>query len=218
METLTMTVHERTERGRAARRIADAQIPAVLYGHEADSHSLWVDRTTFGRIFAEAGESRIIDLTIGDAKKPVSVVVRDIQRDALSHAITHIDFYQIKRGEEMTAEIPVHITGESSAVKNLGGILMQAVDTIEVKCLPKDLPHDITVDISGLDELEDHITVASLTFPQGVTCLADDSVVVVSVAAPRVEKEETPVVEEATEEGAEAASASTEETKEQSTE
>ena len=196
MKAETLTVQKRTETGRAARKAAGKRIPAVLYGHNVSSLKVWVDTTVFMRVFEDVGESGVIQLTVDEAKKAVPVAIRDVQRDPLSHNIIHIDFYQVKMSEEMTADVPVVFTGEAPAVKESGGTLIHSIDTLPVKCLPKDLPHEISVDISGLKTFEDRISVGDLPKLPGVTYMLEPDVAIASVAAPRVEKEEPTVTEE----------------------
>ncbi len=209
METESLTAQSRSQTGRAARRVAGRRIPAVLYGHNVKNKNLWLDSVEFTHVFDRVGESGIIELTVEDDKKPVPVTIRDIQRDPLTHKIIHADLYQVKMSEEMTADVPLVLSGESPAVK-MGGTLIHAIDTLAVKCLPKDLPHEITVDISSLKTFDDHISVADLKVPEGVTVLTEPEVIVASVSAPRVEKEETDSSEETEEKPAEKDSESAE--------
>ncbi len=186
---MTLEAQGRTETGRAARREAGVRIPVVMYGKEIESQSLWVDSTAFGHIFAKSGESTIFDLVIDSAKKPVPVLVRDIARHPLSHNIIHVDLYQVKMGTEITAEVSVHVVGESPAVK-VGGTLIHNVDTLSVRCLPKNMPSEILIDISKLETFDDQVTVKDIDFGVDVECTTDSSVVVVGIAAPRVIEED----------------------------
>lgn len=194
METIVLEAQSRQERGRSVRRAAGARVPVVLYGKEIDSQSLWVDATAFGHAFVKGGESTIFDLVIDGAKKPVPVLVRDVARAPLSYEIIHADLYQVKMGTEITADVAVKIVGESPAVK-LGGTVMHNVDMLGVRCLPKNMPSEIVVDVSELVEFDTHITVKDIDFGVDVVSTTDPSVVVVGIAAPRVmEVEEEPVV------------------------
>ncbi len=186
MEAQSLTVAPRKERGRTARRVAGTRIPAVIYGHGTESQAVWVEAAPFARAFAAAGESGIINVVI-DGAKAVPTIVRGLQRDPLTYAVAHVDFYHVSLKEAVTAEVPVVFTGESAAVKQ-GGTLIHGVDVVEVRALPQDLPHEITVDVSVLKTYDDSITVADLMLPENVVAVTDASVLVAAVAPPRVEK------------------------------
>ncbi len=187
MEKYTLEVQERSERGHGARHGAGKRIPAIVYGQDMEPIALWIDMAVFARVFAKAGETAIIELAVDGTKKTIPTIVRDLQHDPLKHTIIHIDFYKVDLKEAVTADVPVVLTGEAPAVK-LGGTIMQGINTIEVSALPSDLPHEITVDISQLKTFDDGITVSDLVAPKNVTFVADPSLLIVSIAAPRVEE------------------------------
>lgn len=99
---------------------AQGIVPAVLYGHGIKNLLLSVPAKIFEKIYKEAGESTLIDLTV-DGKNPRKVIVQDIQRDNLKGSITHIDFHEVKMTEKLTTEIPLKFIGDSKAVKNWAG-------------------------------------------------------------------------------------------------
>ncbi len=132
--------------------------------------------------------SSLLTLTVdGGSEHPV--IVRDIQIHPLKGHITHIDFYQVRLDEEITAEIPLEFVGESPAVKDLGGTFVRNIDAVEVEALPQDLPHDIEVDISILDTFEKVIHVSDLKVPQGVKVMLEPGEVIALVQEPRTQEE-----------------------------
>ncbi len=175
-------------------------IPAVLYGHKIKPQLLQVDFLNFKKVYDTEGESTLIDLKIED-KKPVKVLIHDIKRDYLSNRFSHIDFYQIKEGEMVMVEVALEFTGESKAVKELGGILVKSLDKIKIKCLPKDLIHSIKVDISKLKTFNDSIRVKDLEIAGEIKVLEKEDETVVSVAAPREEEKVETAPEEKPAEG-----------------
>ncbi len=199
MEKYTLQAQQRAEHGRAARRTAGTRIPAVVYGQDMEAQPLWIDAAAFARVFAQAGETGVIELSLDGAKNALPTIVRDVQYSPLKHTITHVDFYRVSMKEEVTADIPVVLHGEAPAAK-LGGTIMQNVNTIEVRALPSDLPHEIAVDVASLETFDDSITVADITPPENVAIISDADMVVVSVAAPRVEEKEDVAAEGSTEE------------------
>ena len=125
-------------------------------------------------------------------------MAREIQRDIIRHNILHVDFYQVVMTEKTTAEVPLVLTGEAPAVANLAGILVHGLNTVEVQCLPADLPSAIEADLSSLTDFNDMVTVADLHVPSSVTILSETESVVARIEAPRIveEVEEEEVVEE----------------------
>ncbi len=176
-------------------------IPAVLYGKEIENKVLKVNKKDFDKVFANAGESSLIDLDCGDG--PVKVLVKDIQRHVLKNFVTHVDFYQVNMKEKIHTEIPLHFIGESKAVRELGGILIKDMSAIEVECLPGDLVNHIDVDISVLNTFDDAIRIHDITLPAGLVLVQQTNEMIAAVKEPKVEEE--PVVEAAPEEGAAAA-------------
>ncbi len=177
----------------AALRLA-RQLPAILYGLGMEPVSLAMDYNSFFKLYNEAGEASLIDLSIEDPStgvqdKPVKVLIQDLQQDPVKGVITHVDFRQIDMNKEMHATCELHFIGEAPAVKELAGTLVKAKDTVEVKCLPKDLVNEITVDLGMLKVFEDVIHVKDLVLPAGITLADDPQTVIVKVARPLSEEE-----------------------------
>lgn len=164
-------------------------IPAVLYGPEIDAVSISVDPLTFERLYDEAGESTLIDLTIEGRDESSKVLIQDVQYDEIRERFLHIDFRQINMSKEMYATAELTFVGESSAVKTLGGTLIKQQETIDIKCLPKDLVNHIDVDLSLLASFDDSIYIKDLVFPTGVSAVDDGSFLVAKVAVPLSEEE-----------------------------
>jgi len=129
------------------------------------------------------------------------VIIRHVQRHPISYEILHVDFYQVSLTEEMTVDVPLVFVGEAPAVKTLGAVLIQSVDAVTVKCLQQDIPREIEVDISGLEEMGDTLHVSDLQLPLRVHLLTDPELVVAKAAAPAVEVEEVTAEEAAVEVG-----------------
>ncbi len=163
-------------------------IPAVIYGHQFEALPLQVDAKEFAEVLKKAGESTLIRLEIGEGKSH-PVLIHDLTRDPVTDEILHIDFYRIKAGEEITAEIPLVFEGVSPAVKDLGGVLLTNIKSVKITALPKDLPKDIKVDVSLLKTFEDHIKISDLAVPTGVKIEGDAEEIVALVKPPRTEAE-----------------------------
>lgn len=200
MEKVTLEVQTRELKAVADALRSQKLIPAVFYGKGEKNIHLQVDYQTFRRLYMNSG-SQLIDLVI-DGKTNKKALVHDMQYDPLTGKITHIDFLRVSLKEAVTTEVEIELIGIAPAVKDLGGVLNQIKDVVEIKCLPTDIPKVIQVDISGLTEFNSAIHVKDLVVPQEVTVLDVPDDVVVIVNAPRVEEEQAPVAEVAGEEAA----------------
>ena len=183
---LAATLREKVSSAKIEAARKKGQIPAIMYGHKSVPQMLWVDFLTFSKVYAVAGESSIINLAIGD-KKQASVIVQDLAHDAMSNRISHIDFFEVSMNEELEAHIPLEFVNESPAVRELGGVLVKTLEEVTVSCLPKDLPHSITIDLSTLKDFSTHVQVKDLVLPSGVKVLNDELTTIVLVEAPRTE-------------------------------
>lgn len=163
-------------------------IPACLYGPGSKNDILKVKKSDFTAVFALAGESHLVDLSIG-ATAPVKVIIKDIQRDVISGNIIHIDFYQVDMAKKITTEIPLHFIGESKAVKEFGGILVKEMESVKVKCLAKDLVDSIEIDLSVLAKLNDAIRMHDLKLPAGMEFVSHTDEIVAMVSELKVEVE-----------------------------
>ncbi|MCK9623111.1 MAG: 50S ribosomal protein L25 [Methylobacter sp.] len=167
---------------RATRTVG--QLPVVVYGHNIAPRNLWVAFFDFMKTYRAAGESAIVELSV-EGEKNVNVLIQDTQLDPLSGNVTHADLLQVRMDEEIEAHIPLTFVGESDAVKSLGGMLLKNTDEVLVSCLPADLPHDITVDISALATFDDHIKVSDLKISSKVKMLSEPDMIIAGVTPPR---------------------------------
>lgn len=196
MERISLKASKR-EKGPVNKLRKSGMVPAVLYGHNVENQSLSVNQNEFEKVLRKAGESTIIDLLI-DEGKPHPVLIHDVQRHFMYSTVDHIDFYQVSMTEKLKANIVLEFTGESEAVKAMGGTLFKNLSEVEVECLPADLPHNFVVDISPLKTFDDSITVADLQVSDKVEILTPKDEVIAKVQPPRdVEAElAEPVVED----------------------
>lgn len=186
----------RTIKGKSVKTLRRKNIiPAVIYGHKVEPQLLQVDFLNFEKIYKEAGESTLIDLKL-DNNAPVKVLIHDIKKDFISNKISHIDFYQIRKGEKITTEIELEFVGEAKAVKELGGVLVRNLTKIKVECLPEDLVHNIKADISKLNTFEDSVKIKDLNISSKLKFKEKEDEVVALVLPPREEEKEEEKPEE----------------------
>lgn len=188
---LKLTIAKRE--GKAGSTRSSGSIPAVFYGPKAPSTSISVKGPEFLKVWRQAGESSIVTLT-GLGGEDQDALIHDVVRDPVTEQVRHIDFYVIEKGKKVQVAVPLEFTGESAAVKTLGGNLIKVVHDLEIEALPKDLPHAIEVDISVLVDFDSQIKVKDIKLPTGVTAILDEDEVVALVAAAKEEVEEAPAV------------------------
>jgi len=176
----------------------EGSVPAVIYGHNLKKNDvIAVNEKEFRKVFRQAGESSLIEISIDEGKEKRTVLVNDVQKDPVSGDPIHIDFFQPNLKEEVEVAIPIVFIGTAPAEKDLGGTLSKNIQEVEVRALPQNLPHDITVDISGLNTFEDHILIKDLKVAENVQILKEPDEIVASVLPPQnVEEELAATIEE----------------------
>lgn len=189
MEKIKLNAQLRNLIGKKVKQLRNrGNLPVALYGQGKPTENLTVSAKDFIKVYQKAGRSSLIDLTI-EEKNPIKIIIKEIQSHPISDDIIHADLYKIKMDEEITAEIPLKFLGEAPAVKELEGNLITNKDTVEVKCLPGDLIHEIEVDISKLITFDDVIYIKDLIIPENIKVVDDPEEIVVSVTPPRSEEE-----------------------------
>jgi len=165
-------------------------VPAVVYGRQAQPQNLEVSAKEFGDLIHHSvSENVLVDLSVeNDARARRLVLVQEIQHHPLEGDVLHVDFHEVTENEKVTIMVPLETSGEAAGVKNAGGVLEHVVFKLKVRALPKDLPEQIVVDVSGL-ELGKSIHLGDIKAPAGVEILGDKHISVISVAMPRAEEE-----------------------------
>ena len=183
-----------------ARRLrADGKIPAVVYGHGMDPISVSVDRRELRQALSgAAGMNTILDLTVDGTVYPS--LIKDIQRHPVKRNVQHIDFIQVNLNEEIVVSIPIHLEGEAKDVSANGGLVDLAMQELQVRATPRNIPDSVVIDVSEMT-MDTVIRVEDIPLPSGVAAEADADAPVVTVLTMR-----TPVLD-AEEEAAEAAAA-----------
>jgi len=197
MDTLSLQAHPRSELRRRVHALRRrGAVPAVVYGHRQEPLAIQADEHTLERIWHRAGRTHLIDLVI-DGQQPRKVIIRELQRSPRNGRLLHADFFAVNLREKMTADIPLLIVGESPAVTEAKtGQILQTMSSVRVECLPADLPAQLTVDVSGLLEVDQAVHLREVELPQGVNLVhADTDEVVVKVIPLRVREEAPPAVE-----------------------
>jgi len=185
--------------GKRSRRLhREGKLSAVVYGHSATATPLVLDRLEFQKVFVKSGRTHLVDLVV-DGSRTEKVLVREIQNHPRRLGPIHVDFYQVNLEEKIRVEVPVHLIGESAAVKRGDADVLQPIHALEVECLPTEIPEEFEVDLTPLAEIDDGLRVSELTVPRGITILADPEELVVKIVHKRELKieEEVPAAEAA---------------------
>ncbi len=186
MEKINLVAEVRSTTEKLSEVRAAKNIPAVVYGHNAENMIIKMNNSDFLRTFRKSGESHIITLDI-DGKK-VDVLVHDIQREPVSGDFLHIDFFAITKGEALQTKIHLNFIGSSSAVKE-GAILEEHLKELEVKCLPADLVDGFDVNLDTLENMGDMIRVSDLALSDKYTVITNSNDVIVTAAKPKKAEE-----------------------------
>jgi len=192
MKSVALSAFARTESRRAGNKKlrAAGRIPAVIYGSQTKPQNLEVDAKALNdAIHHTASENVLVDLAVkDDAKAKRLALVQEVQHHPLSGKILHVDFHEVSETEKVTLYVPVETVGEPVGVKTSGGVLQHVTFKLKVRALPKDLPEQITVDVTAL-ELNRTIHLGDIKAPEGVEILGHKEVVIAACTPPRAEEE-----------------------------
>lgn len=205
MDRLSLNAEERQTLGKKVKKLRrDGQLPGHVFGKGVETEHVAIDSKTFLKTFAQAGETGLIDLKIGQDKvRPV--LVRDVQHDPITGSLIHVDFYQVNLTEKVQVPVPLEIVGDEPESVKLGeAIVLQTLNEVEVEALPTDLVEKIEVDISTLKNIDDSITVTQLNYDRDKLMILVEQEEIVVKLAPAVSAEMEELLEEQATETAEA--------------
>ena len=177
-----------TKKREAKKPVEDGYIPAVFYGKATESTPISIKEIDFQKVFEKAGESTVVTIK-GDAGDQ-DALIHDVQFDVITGRPIHADFYVFEKGKKIEVEVPLEFIGKSPAVADLGGILVKVLHDLPIMAEPKDLPHDIKVDISALTELDSTINAKDLELPTGVELAIEPEDVICAITEAKEEEEE----------------------------
>ena len=184
---LKITKREKASKGAMHQLRRDGLLPCSISRKGSDAVSFSVRKDEFRKALFANGVSSIYTLQM-DKANVFTAMVREIQYIPGSEEFQHITFQAVSLTEETTADIPVHVKGREELIHN-GLELLQQLESIHLKGLPADFPAAVEVDVSGM-QAGDHITVADLQLPKGIASVTEDDRLVLSVAHPKLRKDE----------------------------
>jgi large subunit ribosomal protein L25 len=178
-----VTIHTRAEIGTTGAKKArrEGRIPGALYGH-GDAQAIAVDAKTLNDLLSSGGQSHIVEATIGGKKE--SVLLREVQRDPITHRPIAADFQRVSSTEAITASVHIVTVGVAPGVKEGGGVMDIVTHALEVKGPAGSLPEHFELDVTALN-VNDHITAGDVKLPAGFTLITPAETVVVAVEGSR---------------------------------
>jgi large subunit ribosomal protein L25 len=165
-------------------------VPAIFYGRAEEATPITVDALKFSRVFREAGETTIVTLKGDGVEK--DTLIHDVQVHPVTGKPLHADFYVLEKGKKITINIPLEFEGQAPAEK-LGHIIVKALHEIEIEVAPQELPKHLSVDLSKLENVGDHILASQIPLPPSAELKTGGDEIVVSITEFKEEKfEEAP--------------------------
>lgn len=181
MQAITLEAKKREVTGKKVKKLRkEGLLPATVYGKDIKSVSLSVPVKEFLRVYDKVGETGLVELKFDGKSQPT--LISSVQIHPVTRLPLHGEFHAVKLTERIKANVPVELVGESPAVQNNIGVLLQTVNEIEVEALPTDLPEKVEIDVAGLAEIDQQVTVGQLKIPSGVEVLTLAEEIVVKVA------------------------------------
>lgn len=171
---ITLKLDDRDVHGKKVAKLRnDGIVPGVVYGASTDPISVQVAGNVFDKVYRQAGKHAPVHLTIGNKKK--IAMIKDVDADPVKGLPRHVSFHAVKASDPVVAEVPIHLTGEGeSEAEKAGLIILQALDKVEVRALPMDLPESIEVSIAHLKDAGERVTLADATLDEGVEFVVHD--------------------------------------------
>src|SRR5689334_12661320 len=191
MEKVVLKAEKRDVKGKQVGALRRAgKLPAVIYGRHLEPISILLDFHTTTLTMNKLSSSSLVTIDLDGKEYPA--LVRERQRNYIKGTITHIDFLAVDLSEKIRANIRIHFIGVSGAVKDYNAVLVHGIQTLEVECLPSDLPEGIDVDISAMKLVGEGIHVSDLSLPDNIRVLTGDHEMIVVATAPKVDAVEVP--------------------------
>ena len=192
METLVIEAEPRESFGKGPNRRLrmTGMIPAVLYGEGKETVPVSVNPKDITSVLrSHGGINTIFELNIAGRSGSRNVMIKDYQLEPVEHRLLHADLVRVAMDSVMTISVHVELKGTPVGVKNEGGVLDFITRTIEVSCLPRDIPETIEADVSAM-AIGEHLRVGDLEIPENVKLETEKGVVIAHVITPKVVEEE----------------------------
>ena len=198
MDGLSLTVLPREITGKKVSTLRrDGITPVHLYGSGIESQSLQANTAVIGKVITQAGTNVPINVVIEGQDSENICFVREVQFHPVTERLVHVDFIKVDVTKTIRADVPINIEGLAPAVRNLGGTLLQPLQSVTVEALPMDIPISYTLHADILVDFETNLYVRDLEISDTVEIINDDDDLVAGVVAPRIEREISAIDSEA---------------------
>jgi len=191
MEKINLSAEQRKILGKKVKSLRkEGKIPANIFGKDFKSKSLTVEEADFRKVFKEAGETGVINVKVGTDAYPA--LVHSVQFEPRTDGLLHVDFHKVNLKEKITTHVPITMEGESPAEKSGVGLILQTINELEIESLPTDIPSEIKIDASKLEEVGQSIHVKDLKIDRDkVEVKNDPEDTVITVQTAEMKEEET---------------------------
>ncbi len=190
MEKVVISATRRTVTGKKVGVLRrEGKLPGVIYGHHVEPIAIVMDSREATRTLATLTGSSLVTINVDG--KEYATLVREKQHDYLKNALIHVDFLAVSLTEKIRADVTIDLTGVAPAVKDYNAIIVHNLSSLEVECLPQNLPQSFVVDLSSLAKIGDAVYVRDIPTPSKVEILthADDIIVVATATKEEAEVE-----------------------------
>ena len=190
MEGLTLATDKREITGKKVAILRrDGITPIHLYGNGIESQSLQCDTATVSKVVLEAGTNIPVTVTVPGNSEENVCFVREVQYHPVTDRLIHVDFMKVDVTRTVRAEVPIIISGLSPAVRNMGGTLLQPLQSVTVEALPMNIPPMFSLNSDLLIDFDTNFYVSDLEAPDNISIINDEEDLVAGVVAPRIERE-----------------------------
>ncbi len=186
MEKVVLKAEKRDVIGKQVNALRrSGKLPAVIYGRHVEPVSILLDAHAAGLVLAKLSSSSLVVIDLDGKQYPT--LVRERQRNFIKGNLTHIDFLAVDLTEKIRASVRVELVGVSAAVKDYNAVLIKGPQSVEVECLPTDLPERITVDMAALTQVGSVIHVSDIVLADNVHMLTNGNEMIAIATAPKVD-------------------------------
>ena len=196
MDLRSVKLSARTVTGKKVNRLRRRGIvPVHVYGTGTNSVVAQVEEQTLNRLLPEIGSNIPVSVEVDGQDNPDICFVREVQRHPVTESLVHVDFLRLDVTQTVSADVPIILEGIAPGVTQMGGVLLQNLQSIRVEALPMEMPANFRVDITNLVDFEITTQIRDIEIPDNIAILNDPKALVVRVTAPRIEIIETEELE-----------------------
>lgn len=173
-DKITLKVDERTVHGKKVKQLRrDGIVPAVVYGPGMEPVAIQANQVELSKVYSLAGKHTPVHIVVGDKKR--IAMIKDVEVDNVKRRINHVSFHAVRQDRPIQAEVPIRLVGEGeSEAEKAGLIVLQTLDSVEVKALPLELPDSLELSIVGLKEAGERLLVSDIDIPENVEVVDND--------------------------------------------